>query len=402
VGGVTDAVLLARAYLNRVAEPDCVPLWDFVQQVGPMEAAAAVRGGDAPPDVVGPTAARRLSADPEADLLAAERHGIRLVVPESPDWPEYALQALTRSAQARAAQWRAGVRSSAEQSTSGEPIPPLALWVQGPAFDADLGTRSAGLVGSRACTAYGTRIAGDLAFGLAQHGVAVVSGGAHGIDAAAHRGALAAGGVTVLVSAGGLDRPYPPANDTLYQRVRETGVVVSESPPGAAPQRRRFLTRNRLIAAFSVGTVVVEAAARSGALNTATHCRTQGRPVMAVPGPVGSGASAGCHALLRRTDEPAILVASVEHVLEVVGRMGEGGDADPAAAKRASVLDGLSALDQRVFDALPATRAASVDEIVIVSGLPVRDVLGALPVLQRVGVVVASADGFRARPVRTA
>ncbi|MGN6605715.1 MAG: DNA-processing protein DprA [Jatrophihabitans sp.] len=395
VNGVDPEVLLARAYLNRVAEPDCVPLWGFVEEVGPVQAARDIRAGVMPDEVRGPTDARRSTVDPEADLLAAERHGIRLVVPESPDWPAFAMQALQRVGHERLVEWRERRRSSDE---SGEPIPPLALWVQGPAFGPDLGVRAVGVVGARASTAYGNRVAGDLAFGLAHARVAVVSGGAFGIDAAAHRGALGAGGVTVLVSAGGLDRPYPPGNEQLFRLARETGAVVSESPPGSAPQRRRFLTRNRLIASLTAGTVVVEAALRSGAINTATHCRRLGRPVMAVPGPVGSAASAGCHALLRRPDDPAVLVTSVEQVLELVGSMGEGGD--PAGEKRTSVLDGLDLVDQRVFDAVPAHRAATIDELVVVSGLGLGDVLGALPSLQRLGIVVAEPDGYRARPVR--
>ena len=136
--------------------------------------------------------------------------------------------------------------------------------------------RSAGIVGARASTEYGNRVAADLAFGLGSAGLEIVSGGAYGIDAAAHRGALAAGAVTVAVSAGGLDRPYPTGNAALFEQIAAAGLLISESPPGCAPQRHRFLSRNRLIAAFSSGIVVVEAAGRSGATNTANHARRLG------------------------------------------------------------------------------------------------------------------------------
>ena len=158
----------------------------------------------------------------------------------------------------------------------------------------------------------------------------VVSGGAYGIDAAAHRGALALGGTTVLVSAGGLDRPYPPGNGRLFEAVAESGLLVSESPPGSAPQRHRFLTRNRLIAALSGATIVVEAARRSGAINTAAHARGLGRVLLAVPGPITSALSVGCHDLLSHESDPAVLVTSLEDVLSTVS----GLDAVPTARRR--------------------------------------------------------------------
>ncbi len=248
---VSDEVLIARAYLSRVAEPASIPVWDWVRRHGPLEAAASIRSG--------------------APLEAA--------------------------ALVRLRSYRSGTERHRD---GGEPIPPLALWVKGAAEVTTTAVRSVAIVGSRASTAYGEHVTAELAYGLASREVDVVSGGAYGIDAVAHRSALAAGGGTVIVSAGGLDRPYPAGNASLYDRVGETGLLVSESPPGSAPQRHRFLSRNRLIAALSSATIVVEAAARSGALNTARHCQVLGRSLMVVPGPVTSPMSAGCHALLRR------------------------------------------------------------------------------------------------------
>ena len=156
-----------------------------------------------------------------------------------------------------------------------------------------------GVVGSRASTAYGEHVASDLSEGLCRRGVAVVSGAAFGIDGAAHRAALAADGCTVAVLAGGLDVPYPAGHSSLMYRIRAAGLLVSEYPPGIRPARHRFLARNRLVAALSGATVVVEAGLRSGAANTAAWARALGRVVCAVPGPVTSSASAGCHALIR-------------------------------------------------------------------------------------------------------
>ena len=367
-------VALARAYLSRVAEPATVAVWAWVRAVGPVEAAATIRTGRVPADVARETEARRAACDPHADLEAAERHGIRLVTPEDGDWPHFALGALDRTGVARASRYAAGERAP---NPSGEPIPPLALWVRGPADLATLAVRGLGMVGSRAATAYGELVTADLGYGVAACGVTVVSGGAYGIDAAAHRAALAAGSPTVLVSAGGLDRAYPPGNAALYERVADSGAVLSESPPGANPQRHRFLSRNRLIAALSTATLVVEAARRSGAANTAAHAVAQGRPLLAVPGPITSPMSAGCHELIRRERDPALLVTCVDDVLAVVGAVGEGisaaGAQDPPDLSAGGSGDELATLDplaQRVLDGLPGRAWARPDAIAVRSGSP--------------------------------
>lgn len=411
VNAVDEATVLARAYLSRVAEPGCVPVWDFVRTYGPVAAAEEVRRGAAPPDVLVATEARRAHADPHADLEVAQRHGIRLVMPESDEWPHFAFGALERTGQVRVAAYRAGLRTARE---SGEPVPPLALWVQGHGELATIGVRSLGIVGARAATPYGEHVAAELGYGVASRGVVVVSGGAYGIDATAHRAALAAGGQTVIVSAAGLDRPYPAGNASLYGRAVEAGLVISESPPGAAPHRRRFLTRNRLIAALSTGTVVVEAARRSGAANTAGHCIALGRPLMAVPGPVTSPMSAGCHELLRRDADPALLVTCVDDVMAVVGSIGEiseasetgqpggvgnaggaGAGGTPAHRDVRGELDRLDPLARRVFDGLPASRPARPDQIAQRCGVTALEVIRALPVLDLAGLIESSESGYR-------
>ena len=396
MGGLTPDVLLARAYLSRVGEPASIPLWAYVRKLGPVAAAEAIRREIAPDDVLAATAARRPTADPQADLDAAARSGVRLVAPESEDWPHFALGALDRTGLARLAEYRGEGKRA--HSLSGEPIPPLALWVRGTGDLRSLAVRSVGMVGSRAATAYGEHVTAELAYALAGAGLVVVSGGAYGIDAAAHRATLAAGGDTVAVSAGGLDRPYPPGNARLFERVAAQGLLISESPPGCAPQRRRFLTRNRLIAALSTGTVVIEAARRSGALNTAHHCRELGRPVMAVPGPVTSAMSAGCHDLIRRDSEAAHLVSGADDVLAIVGGLDLGAPR-PAAGddpdERRALLDALEPRQRQVFEGITARRYIGPDEIAARSGVPPLEVIRTLPALDLAGLVEAGEGGYR-------
>lgn len=398
---VTEDVLFARALLSRVLEPANIPGWAMVRGEGPLAAAEQVRAGFVDGRRSEAIGARADQADPYADLEAAQRHGMRLVVPESAEWPHFAFAALEAAGLRRLATYRAG---HVKHDEHGELIPPLALWVRGTIDPASVGVRSVAIVGSRSATAYGNRVATDLAYQLAQRDFVVVSGGAYGIDAAAHRGALAASGDTVLVSAGGLDRPYPPSSASLFDRAAGSGLLVSESPPGAAPQRRRFLTRNRLIAALGTGTIVVEAARRSGAMNTAGHCTGLGRPRMAVPGPITSGVSAGCHQLLVSERDPARLVTGVEDVLATIGSASDL-SADPATGtargrtpERSARIDDLDPAARQVFDGIPARGWISADRLVLTSGLPIPIVLQALPALELHGLVQAGPEGYRLAP----
>ncbi len=215
-------------------------------------------------------------------------------------------------------------------------LAPWALWVRGTVDLRLSALRSVAVVGARAATSYGTHVASTLGSDLAASGWAVVSGGAFGIDAAAHAGALAARGVTVAVLACGVDVAYPPRHDALFARIAADGLLVSEVPPGAAPHRTRFLVRNRVIAALTRGTVVVEAALRSGSLSTAHEAERLGRPVLGVPGPVTSTMSQGVHRALRGG---ALLVTSAAEVVEAVGDLGADLAPEPsgptATARRA-------------------------------------------------------------------
>ncbi len=248
---------------------------------------------------------------------------------------------------------RNGRPSSTTSGTRG----PSGLWVRGRPSLRMWALRSVAVVGARACTEYGAHMAATLAAGLAERGWVVVSGGAYGVDGAAHRGALGAGGATVAVLACGVDRPYPRGHTQLITRIAEQGLVVGELPPGDHPTQSRFVLRNRVIAALTRGTVVVEAAYRSGSLVTARAAQRLGRFTMGVPGPATSGLSAGVHELLRGE---AVLVTDAAEVAELVGDMGE-----LAPDRRGPVLprDLLEPAAVRVLAALPARGTATVDDI---------------------------------------
>jgi len=252
--------------------------------------------------------------------------------------------------------------------------------------------RSVAVVGARACTSYGEHVTAAMSAGLADAGWTVVSGGAYGIDAVAHRAALAAGGTTVAFLAGGVDRLYPAGNATLLAAIQESGgSLVSEVPPGSVPSKVRFLQRNRLIAAASRATVVVEAAWRSGALSTATHAAGLLRPVGAVPGPVTSAASAGCHRLLR--DGCAVCVTDAAEALELVGAFGRDLAPDRPTPDRPG--DGLDIDLRRMLDALPVRRPAPVESIARSACLTVSEVRSGLGRLELAGL--AEQDGGRWR-----
>ena len=303
LAAVPEEVLRARAYLARVAEPPAPALARFIAEVGPVAAAARVRVGDMPAAVAAETDARRAVDRVDADLAATRDVGARLVVPEDAEWPAAAFAAAAAS--------------------DGALTPPVALWVRGPLSLEESCRRAVAVVGSRAATGYGAHLGGEFGAGLAAAGVAVVSGAALGVDGAAARGALAVDGPTVAVLACGIDRAYPAAHSMLIERIAGSGLLVSEYPPGAFPVRNRFLARNRVVAALGTGgTLVVEAAVRGGTQRTAADARALRRPVMALPGPITSPASAGCHQLIR---DGAHLVTAVAEVLALAGV--EGADA---------------------------------------------------------------------------
>ena len=354
----------AWAYLSRVAESPCPEITGLVGKVGPVEAADRIRRSAVEPGLARLTEARRELDCAAGDLEILERRGGRLVTPDDDEWPWLAFSAFDGPPVRDKPQGR----------------PPLVLWVIGPLRLGDIAERAAAIVGTRAASAYGEHVAADLSAGLAEHDVAIVSGGAYGIDGAAHRAALAADGATVAVLAGGVDVLYPAGHSALLHRIGANGLLVTEYPPGVRPARHRFLTRNRLVAALSRTTVVVEAGLRSGAASTAAWARGLGRVVCAVPGPITSAASAGCHVLLQSGAE---LVTRCEEIREIIGRSGEFAEELP---RPASPLDGLSDSERLVYEALPGRGARTVDEIAVVSGLPPTRVLGPLALLEIAGL----------------
>ncbi|AWT53450.1 DNA-processing protein DprA [Mycolicibacterium smegmatis] len=367
---MSDEVRRAWAYLSRVAEPPCPDLAALVSAHGPVEAANMVRSGNVDPKLRRWVDARREVDCAAQDLEVLDRLGGRLITPEDDEWPRLAFDPLDRLAK------RTGRA-------------PLVLWAVGPVRLDDAVERAAALVGTRAATAYGEHVTGEFAAGLVERDVTVVSGGAYGVDGAAHRAALASEGITVAVVAGGIDNPYPAGHSALFRRISEDCLLLSEYPPGIPPGRLRFLTRNRLVAALAGATVVVEAGLRSGAANTAAWARMIGRQVCAVPGPVTSAASAGCHALLRGD---AHLVTRAAEVVEFVGRIGELAPDEPRPVTR---LDGLSEGEKQVYDALPARGAVTVEEIAVAAGIAPQHVLGPLAMLEIAGLAISEAGTWR-------
>ncbi len=369
-----DDQVLALLALSRVTEPGLRSVHRAVQQRGAVAVWEDLRRGrPCPPLSAALQAAVSLRAegyDPRDDLARLDRCGGRLVHPGDEEWPADRLD------------WPEGVLRDA---------PPLALCVRGPHSLAEVAARSVAVVGARAATAYGAHVAGELSRSLADCGAAVVSGGAYGIDAAAHRGALAAEATpTVAVLACGVDVAYPRGSDRLLARTAEHGLVVSELPPGSTPTRARFLVRNRIIAALTLGTVVVEAAARSGSLATADRARELGRHLMAVPGPVTSALSAGCHALLR---EGATCVTRAEEVLDLVGVLGT--DAASPLRGPASVRDDLPETVRRVLEAVPVRGGAGEASLARDAGVSTLVVQQVLPPLLVHGLVERTALGWR-------
>jgi DNA processing protein len=356
---------LARVALARITEPGHVRLLDLVTSTG----AEAVHARLLDEPEVGP---RLAEIEPERELVAAARSGLRFVVPGDAEWPP----GLDDLRAVEPVQERGGV--------------PIGLWVRGP-LRLDQLEGSLAVVGARAATTYGGDVAADLAATVGQAGRPIVSGAAFGIDFAAHRGAIAVDAPTVAVLACGADRVYPQSHQQLIDYLADNGAVVSETVPGGAPMRVRFLSRNRIIAALSAGTAVVEAALRSGALNTANWAGRLNRAVMGVPGPVTSASSAGVHQLIRTG--AATLVTSGEDVLELLGAAGEHVLDIPRGKERPR--DALSHLQRRVLDAVPVSRGAPSVSVAHVAGLAAEQVHATLLALEVRGMVEVDDDGWR-------
>lgn len=365
-GGCVDPERLARAGLSRALRPTAVGVHDAVARHGAVTVWEGVRSTF--PDV-----------DPVRELDRIAALGGRLLIPGDSEWPA-GLADCDRAADALA---------------PGRCPEPFALWVLGTPRLADVCRRSVALVGSRTATGYGLHIAGEIASGLAERGLTVISGAAYGIDGTAHRAALAVGGCTIAVVAGGVDVGYPSGHAALLRRIAAEGLVVSEVAPGGVPGRERFLSRNRIIAALGLGTVLVEAGLRSGARNTFAHARALGRARLVVPGPATSAMSAGCHLELR-SDPAARLVTTAEEVLEEIAPVGEV-LTDPLAASGqwGTVRDGLSPAARQVLDAVPVSRGLSAGRLAAECGLTAAAVLPVLAELVAADLVEQRSGCFR-------
>jgi DNA processing protein len=364
---------LARVALGAISEPADPRVARLVAGLGAAQLHDRLLAEPGTAGRPSEAAERLRSVDPARILEEAARAGIRFVVPGDPEWPP-----------------------GLDDLTTVEPLnglagPPLGLWVRGPLRLSETCRGAVAVVGSRSATTYGTAVAGEVAAHVAGGGSTVVSGAAFGIDQAAHRGALAVRGATVAVLACGVDRAYPAAHRALLDHLAEGGAVVSELRPGCAPTRVRFLSRNRLIAALTAGTVVVEAAVRSGALNTAHWATRLNRVLMGVPGPVTSAPSEGVHELLR--SGAAVVVTRGEHVAELVAPSGRALTRPARAATTGR--DRLAPLDRRVLEAVPLVQPAPATSIARAAALPTATVLAALEGLREAGWVEGAGGRWR-------
>ncbi|MDH6237484.1 DNA-processing protein DprA [Cryobacterium sp. CG_9.6] len=307
------------------------------------------------------------SVEVERSLAQAARVGARLLLPTDALWPRSLNDLLAHT--------------------------PLALWWRGTEAALASIPQSIALVGARAATGYGEHVAMEAAAGLVDRGFTIVSGAAYGIDGTAHRTALASHGSTVAFLAGGVDRFYPAGHDGLLAKIATDGAVLSELACGSAPTKWRFLQRNRLIAAASLATVVLEAGWRSGSLNTASHAATLGRPLGAVPGPVTSPTSAGCHRLIREFD--AVCVTTAAEMAELVGERSVQVPLDYAEADGSTSDPEARTSDQvRVFDALSGRLPRPLPDIARRAGLSTSAVRAALGALDVDGVVGERGAGW--------
>jgi DNA processing protein len=366
---------LARLELSLMTEPGHPRLAELVMTHGGVDAREWIRNreGRCPPAWRVALGKADLTRHAERLLAAAAGTDRRWVCPGDDEWPS----TLDDLVHLDALQDRGGV--------------PLGLWVRGPHRLAALGAATVAVVGSRACTEYGAQIAGDIGADCAERRLAVVSGAAFGIDAAAHRGALALSGLTVAVLACGVDVAYPTAHQPLIERIAAEGLVVSEVCPGTRPSRVRFLARNRVIAAIASGTVVVEAARRSGALNTLNWAARLGRQTMGVPGPVTSSTSVGVHQVIR--DGGAILVTSGSEVVEAVAPLGS--DTVGWVAGESRPTDALGPDELAVLEAVPSRRAAGIATIASDARVGIETAITMLGRLLYSGWVERTGDGWR-------
>lgn len=379
--------LEAWAYLNRVTEGPSRALQKQLQAGRDAEEIAVGVQTRASwlGDLAADTAARYDWVRAEEDLAAAEAVGARLITPEHAEWPAEAFSHAFGFAET-------GI-SDHIRTYQADAVAPHGLWAKGGAVNEAV-AQSVGVIGTRGVSSYGIAATRMLVKGLAAHQWTIVSGGALGVDAAAHNAALDAQARTMVVAACGIDRDYPSKNVGTFRNIVATGgTIISEYPPGTTPQRHRFLTRNRLVAALTQGTVVVEAAWRSGALNTLSWAEGLGRVAMAVPGPITGTGSLGCHQRLR--EGRAQLVTSADDIRSLLGAVGAVDvEKQYELAFAPSEIQGLSRNELRVYDALAPAQATETDAVAATAGLPLPLTVHLLVDLARRGVVAREGTGW--------
>ncbi|WP_297005674.1 DNA-processing protein DprA [uncultured Corynebacterium sp.] len=398
----------AWAVLRRLVEASRTDVVRLLWPDGDAEAPARVtqlvemlREGDPslPAGLQGLTVERtsQVTQQATADLQWARANRWRLITPDDAEWPTRRLEEsfgvtgdLTGPADPGGA---AGRGTGGDPGVRGRAARPFALWACGPAELAPTVERSVALVGTRSSTTYGNRTTHRFAGELAGAGYTVVSGGAVGIDTAAHRGTLEASGTTVAVAAGGPGEIYPRVNEDLFRRIAHHGLVVTEYPPMTRPARHRFLTRNRLVAALTRGTVLLAAGHRSGAVNTANWADAMLRPVMVLPGPVDCAQYVGCHRRIR--DGAGTLVTTTTEVREILEPIGSvDPDLQLDLEFTASPVQQLSRDQLAVFDAcgIGSDDTGRLEQIAAETGLPVNAVVRTVGELEGTGLVVRRGD----------
>jgi DNA processing protein len=365
-----------RLALSLVVEPGDPRLRDLllVHEPGQILAAVRRRHSSAGPQIPEAWAERGRALDRRIESAKgrAKAAGLRWVCPGDRAWP-----------------------ASLHDLDHLEPLhgavgAPLGLWLRGVGSLAELCERSVAVVGARDCTTYGAECASELAADCADAGYTVISGGAYGIDGCAHRGALLMSAPTVCVLACGADTDYPRSHSALIARIADSGLVVSEQAPGETPMKGRFLSRNRLIAALSQGTVVIEAARRSGSLNTLNWADQLGRTTMALPGPVTSQQSAGVHAAVRGGQ--AVLVTGGKDVVEELS--GLGAESADEVRQPTTEFDRLPAAARLTLDGLDWGRVHAQSDIASNARLSAREVRAALALLESRGLVARQGAGW--------
>ncbi|PFG28495.1 DNA processing protein [Corynebacterium renale] len=387
----TTQEIRAWAYLSRVVEGPSRAMNTLLEHDWkPVDLAnAIVRRDSRLGALLGETEARHDWNRADLDCRIANEQGFRLIHPGHPEWPQEEFDL--------AFGYAATGESPHIKTYQSDAAAPHVLWVRGQESLAALTKQALAIVGSRAVSAYGKAVTRKIATDLTHYRYTIISGGALGVDAIAHRAALDAGGPTIAVAACGLDRIYPVRNTELFKDIARTGLVISEYPPEFTPQRHRFLTRNRLVAALTQGTVVTQAPWRSGALNTLSWAAGLGKVTMAIPGPVTEVGSQGCNTKIR--DGAAQLVTGADDIHSLLD---SSSTVDPDAQYELDfapdALQQLSRNELRIYDAIPPETGLTAEKIAAAAGFSLPLTVHLLVTLHKKELIDVTAGTWVRRP----